>query len=198
MLLLLLLWVIWCCFHSLLVTLTVKHWFEGKGGVWLGLYRLGYVCFSVATLLPLLWYTRTLPQHRLIAPANWLQGLQALLFLYGVVLFIGGLRVYDLRVFLGTQQWQDYYRIGRKSVPATFVQTGILRYVRHPWYSGGIALLWSLPALTDVTLVIRTLLTGYLVIGTLLEERKLKATLGEPYRAYCREVPMLLPWKFGR
>ena len=195
--LLLLFWVCWCSLHSLLITVTVRRWFEARGGAWLGCYRLGYVLFSSVTLLPLLWYTRILPQHQVVTPSSWLQGLQALLFLYALVLFIGGLRVYNLRVFIGMQEWRDY-RSGRKSVAPVFVQTGILRYVRHPWYSGGIALLWALPTLTDVSLITRALLTCYLVVGTLLEERKLTASLGESYRAYRRQVPMLLPWKLGR
>jgi protein-S-isoprenylcysteine O-methyltransferase Ste14 len=70
--------------------------------------------------------------------------------------------------------------------------------VRHPWYSGGIALLWALPGLTDVTLVVRTLLSAYLILGAVLEERKLREILGEPYNSYCRETPMLVPWKFLR
>jgi protein-S-isoprenylcysteine O-methyltransferase Ste14 len=194
MLLLIFLWGTWCLLHSLLITTAVRHWFEARGGAWLGLYRLGYVIFSLATLLPLLWYTRTLPQHQMFTPPSWLQGL---LFLYTLILFVGGMWVYDLRIFFGVQPWLDY-RAGSKSAPPVFVQTGILRYVRHPWYSGGIALLWSLPTLTNVTLVTRTILTCYLVIGTLLEERKLKSVLGQSYRDYCRQVPMLLPWKFGR
>ena len=197
MLRLIFLWLIWCCLHSLLISATVKHWFEGRGGAWLGLYRLGYIGFSLATLLPLLWYTSILPQHQLFAPPIWLRGLQAILFLYALVLFIGGLRVYDLSFFLGTQQWRDF-RAGRLSTPPVLMQTGILRFVRHPWYSGGIALLWSFPTFTEVTLTTRTILTCYLVVGTLLEERKLKATIGAPYRTYCREVPMLLPWKWRR
>ena len=52
--LLIALWVGWCCLHSVLITATVKHWFANRGGIWLGLYRLGYVCFSLLTLLPLL------------------------------------------------------------------------------------------------------------------------------------------------
>ncbi len=197
MLLLIILWVSWCCLHSLLVTTTVRHWFEGKGGVWIGLYRLGYVCFSLVTLLPVLWYTGTLPQQRICTPSTWFYGLQGSLFLYALVLFIGGLRAYDLGVFLGTQQWRDY-RAGRKNTSPTFIHSGILHYVRHPWYSGGIALLWSLPNPTDISLVMRTILTSYFLIGALLEERKLAALLGEPYRAYCRQVPMLVPWKFKR
>jgi protein-S-isoprenylcysteine O-methyltransferase Ste14 len=35
------------------------------------------------------------------------------------------------------------------------------------------------------------------VVGTILEERKLVAEFGDEYRQYQREVSMLFPWKFG-
>ena len=195
MLLLIVLWTGWCVLHSLLITTSVRRWVEAKSGAWLGLYRLVYVGFSVATLLPLLWYTQTVPQHPLASPPWWVYGIQAGLLIYALVLFVGGIRAYDLPTFLGTRQWRDY-RSGRSAPPQTFQQTGILRFVRHPWYSGGIALLWAVPGLTNATLITRTILSCYLIFGALLEERKLLAMLGEPYRAYCRQVPMLFPWKF--
>lgn len=197
MLLLIVLWVGWCAVHSLLITATVRRWVEHRGGLWLGLYRIGYVVVALGTLLPLLWYTAHLPQHPFGPVPLWLRGVQGLLFLYALVLFVGGLRVYDLQTFLGLAQWRAY-RAGQASPPPTFQARGILRVVRHPWYSGGFALLWALPELTDVTLVSRAILSVYLVIGALLEERKMRALLGEPYRAYCRNVPMFIPWKFGR
>ena len=199
MLRLIVLWLLWCAVHSLLITTGVKRWFERRGGAWLGLYRISYVGFACCSLLPLLWYTAALPQQPLLDPsfALWLRPIQGLFLLYALVLFIGGLRAYNLRKFLGLRQWQDY-RAKRTSNPPSFSKTGILRYVRHPWYSGGIALLWSLPGLTDVTLITRIILSTYLVVGALLEERKLHESLGEPYRAYCREVPMFIPWKKRR
>lgn len=195
--LLIVFWLVWCAMHSLLITTCVKRWFERRGGAWVGLYRIGYVCFALGTLLPLLWYTASLPQQPFSTLPHWLRGVQWVLLLYAIVLFIGGLRVYDLQVFLGLRQWLDY-RAGQTSVSQPFKKAGILRYVRHPWYSGGIALLWSLPTLTDVTLITRLILSGYLIAGALLEERKLRESLGEPYRLYCQEVPMLVPWKFWR
>nr|WP_240193506.1 NnrU family protein [Desulfobulbus alkaliphilus] len=194
MLQLILLWLAWCGLHSLLITSPVRRWFEKKSGPWLGCYRLGYVLIALATLAPLLWYTRGLPQQPLGTPSFWLLSGQCVLFLYAAMMFIGGLRAYDLRSFLGIRQWRDF-RAGRETSPASFRRSGILRFIRHPWYSGGIALLWSLPNLTDVSLVVRTILTGYLISGTLLEEGKLKADLGEAYLAYIRQVPMLFPWK---
>ena len=47
----------------------------------------------------------------------------------------------------------------------------------------------------DVNLVVRSVLFLYLLIGAVLEERKLVGVYRENYRRYQREVPMLLPWK---
>ncbi|WP_306547497.1 isoprenylcysteine carboxylmethyltransferase family protein [Desulfobulbus sp.] len=196
--LLIVLWVAWCALHSLLIAGGVRRWFERRGGAWLGLYRIGYVCFALCSLAPLLWCTSAAPQHPLGgAPPGWLRVVQGALLLYALAMFIGGLRVYDLQAFLGLRQWRDY-RAGRSISPPAFRKTGVLRLVRHPWYSGGIALLWALPGLTDVTLVVRTLLSVYLVLGAVLEEHKLREILGEPYNSYCRETPMLVAWKFPR
>jgi len=191
----LVLWFGWCMVHSLLITAPIRRWVEQKGGAWQGLYRIGYVCFSLSTLPPLFWYTATLPQRPIPLPF-WVWPAQWLLFLYALVMFIGGSRVYNLQTFLGIRQWRDY-RAGRTAQQPMFMKRGILRYVRHPWYSGGISLLWSLPGLTDVTLATRMLLTFYLLIGTILEERKLRQNLGISYLVYCQETPMLLPWRFG-
>ena len=195
--LLIVLWVAWCALHSLLIAGAVRRWFERRGGAWFGLYRIGYVCFALCSLAPLLWYTSAAPQHPLGVPPGWLRVVQGALLLYALAMFIGGLRVYDLQAFIGLRQWRDY-RAGRLIRPPAFRKTGVLRLVRHPWYSGGIALLWALPGLTDVTLVVRTLLSAYLVLGAVHEERKLREILGEPYNSYCRETPMLVPWKFPR
>ncbi len=195
MLLLIVLWIAWCTLHSLLITTAVRRWFERWGGAWLGLYRLGYVVFSLATLAPLLWYGQMLPQRQLVALPLWAQAVQVLLFGYALALFVGGARVYDLHSFLGLAQWRAY-RTGRTPDLPAFRQAGILRHVRHPWYGGGIALLWAMPDLTQVSLTIRAILTAYLILGALLEERKLKAVFGQTYQDYCRRTPMLFPWKF--
>lgn len=194
MLKLVLLWVGWCALHSLMITTVARRWIERRGERWVGLYRLVYVAVAIGTILPLLGYTATLPQHPFGAPPHWVRGLQALLLLYAVIMFVGGLRVYDLQTFMGVRQWRQY-RQGKRSSPPVLNTGGILRYLRHPWYSGGIALLWGLPALTNVTLVTRSILTAYLIIGALLEERKMREVLGEPYRDYCRKTPMLIPWR---
>jgi protein-S-isoprenylcysteine O-methyltransferase Ste14 len=43
-------------------------------------------------------------------------------------------------------------------------------------------------------LVVNTLLTIYIIIGTLLEEKKLALEFGDSYIKYQHEVPMLIPF----
>jgi len=119
--------------------------------------------------------------------------LQILLYLYGLYMFYVGWKRYDLSFFLGTSPAKFFFD-GKPLPPMVFNQetTG---GVRHPWYSGGIALVWAFGTITDVTLVSKIVLTCYFMIGSFLEERKLRVEIGEPYKEYCRKVPMLLPWR---
>jgi len=189
-----LLWSGWCIVHSLLITETVNSWIRKKGGILQGLYRIFYILFAILSLVPVLWYQYQLPEQLLFSwPGPW-HILQGLLLCYASLMFYGGTRVYDTNFFLGISQWRRY-RQNQNITPLPFSCRGILRYVRHPWYSGGIAFLWGLGPITDVNLVVRSILSLYLVIGTLLEERKLIRELGPPYRRYCSRVPMLIPWR---
>ncbi len=192
-----LLWITWCLLHSLLICERLNRWLRQRGGPWQGGHRLAYVLFSILSLLPILWYQFTLPQETLFAWHGPWRIVQALLLAYALVMFAGGKRVYAMDSFLGIRQWRDSRR-GRPPEDIPFRTDGILQWVRHPWYSGGLALLWAVGPVTDVTLVSRAILSLYLVIGTLLEERKLRHRIGPAYADYCRRVPMLFPWKGWR
>lgn len=189
------LWVLWCSLHSLLITQFVSRWMERRGKAWQAWYRLAYVVFSGLSLLPILWYSKELPQQPLTFSWKGAPVVQGILLCYAVFMFLAGGRAYDLLTFVGIRQLQQYK--AHQSVQApTFRATGILRYVRHPWYAAGLALLWGLPGTTDVSLCIRILLSVYLLVGTLLEQRKLTSQFGQRYTEYSRQVPMLIPWKF--
>lgn len=189
-------WVVWCFFHSLLISPAVTRWFKDRLKERFAQYRLYYNVFSLVTLGAVILYGGMVEQRVLFdwPGAGW-DTVQTLLFLGGFTLFYGGAAVYDMQYVLGIRQWQDY-AAGRPPAVMPFKAVGVMRYVRHPWYSGGILLVWSLGPITDVGLAVRLVITVYFLIGTLLEERKLKQEIGEPYRQYCREVPMLIPWKF--
>jgi protein-S-isoprenylcysteine O-methyltransferase Ste14 len=77
--------------------------------------------------------------------------------------------------------------------PMRFTIRGPYRWVRHPLYLFMIVLFWSSPILTADRLLFDILWTIWVVIGTVLEERDLVDDFGAAYRAYQRNVPMLMP-----
>lgn len=197
--LLAILWITWCTLHSLLISRRVHQATEKILGDRIAYYRLFYVAFSIITLVPVFWYQLSLPAEIIIPAGRLIRVGQAVLILYAIIMFYGGLKMYEMDYFLGLGQLRDFRR-NREPGGMNFRTDGILAYVRHPWYSGGIAFLWGVGSITDVYLVSRTILTSYLLIGTLLEESKLRETLGARYEEYSRRVPMLIPWKipFGQ
>ncbi|HBI16351.1 MAG TPA: hypothetical protein DDY20_12730 [Desulfobulbaceae bacterium] len=191
-----LLWIAWCSLHSLLISQRLQSLARRLPGRLGRAYRLFYILISMLTLLPVLWYQFSLSERVILQDNPVLLLVQAALLLYGTVMFYLGARVYDLRTFLGISQWRN--REGNGTEPSMrFLTNGILARVRHPWYSGGIALIWGFGSITDVFLLTRVLLTAYLLIGTLLEEQRLILKFGDRYRAYRRRVPMLIPWPPG-
>ena len=66
------------------------------------------------------------------------------------------------------------------------------RYVRHPWYSFGLVIVWTRD-MNAAMLVSALAITIYFVAGSRLEERKLIETHGDTYRRYRERVPGLLP-----
>jgi protein-S-isoprenylcysteine O-methyltransferase Ste14 len=72
---------------------------------------------------------------------------------------------------------------------------GPYRWVRHPLYSLFVVMLWTFPDLTADRLLFNVLFTAWIVVGTVLEERDLVRELGDPYRTYQSQVPMLVPWR---
>jgi protein-S-isoprenylcysteine O-methyltransferase Ste14 len=81
---------------------------------------------------------------------------------------------------------------GRPYRPVTFRQPWLYRQVRHPLYLGFFIALWSTPTMTLTHLVFAVMASAYIVVGTLLEERDLKAEHAE-YADYAKRVPRYIP-----
>jgi protein-S-isoprenylcysteine O-methyltransferase Ste14 len=60
-----------------------------------------------------------------------------------------------------------------------------------------VLLIWA-HDLDAAALVVNGVLTAYIVVGTLLEERKLVDEFGDAYRDYQRRVSMFVPLKWLR
>ena len=75
------------------------------------------------------------------------------------------------------------------------VVRGLYRWVRHPLYLAMLMMIWSYPDLTADRLLFNVLFTGWIIVGTVLEERDLVENFGDDYRNYQRRVPMLIPYR---
>ncbi len=76
-----------------------------------------------------------------------------------------------------------------------FAVRGPYRYIRHPFYSFMLLMIWSCPDITLDRLLFNCLWSIWVVAGTVLEERDLIVYFGEKYKDYQKEVPMLIPWR---
>ena len=191
-LLLAVLWIFWCALHSLMISQTVVSGLKERYGGRYRYYRIFYNLVSILTLIPVLIYSGSLQGAPFFAWSGPWRPVQFLLALGALALFYAGGRHYDLRQFLGVRQVAEHE--SRKGLTETggLDTTGILGVVRHPWFAGGLLIIWARPIDTAI-LVTNVVLSTYLVLGAVLEERKLVAEFGDEYREYQNRVPMFLP-----
>jgi protein-S-isoprenylcysteine O-methyltransferase Ste14 len=122
-------------------------------------------------------------------PLRWcLRGL----FVLSLLGFAWGARALGPFDVLGLRAIRRHLR-GEESREPRFTVRGPYRWVRHPFYFFALVLFWAYPEVTADRLLFNVLWTVWVVGGTVLEERDLVVTFGEPYREYQRRVPMLLP-----
>ncbi len=113
-----------------------------------------------------------------------------------LAVLIFAVSIYSLRTFdmLGIGPIRAHIR-GIEHRPGPFIVRGPYRWMRHPLYFCVIVLFWANPYLTADRLLFNLLWTGWIYIGTRLEERDLVREFGEEYRRYQKAVPMLVPWR---
>jgi len=194
-------WAGWCFLHSFLISDPVVGWWRRRLGRRFAWYRLGYVLFSLLTLVPAVFFQFSVPQHLLFSWRGGFQILRILMLALAGALFWAGARAYDMKWFLGVAQ-VSRSSSGEVEDKPGLAMDGVLRWVRHPWYSGGILFLWAVDDITTVGLAAKVVLSAYLVVGASLEERKLLRLHGESYEAYRQQTPMFIPrppgWSSGR
>jgi len=186
-------WVLYAALHSLLADLRVK---DGVARRWPGLapwYRLGFNLVAVLTALPLLWLMRAVPGADLWAWHGgwfWLANGLALAALWGAM---QSSKAYAMNDFLGLGVLGAQKDIARD----VFRLSPPHRFVRHPWYSFGLVIVWTRD-MNAAMLASALAITLYFVVGSWLEEQKLIAFHGDTYRRYRKRVPGLLPlpWKY--
>lgn len=173
---------------SLMVKARLRHKLGDSSDRW---FRLAYNIIAVLTLLPVLLLPVLLPDHELYRiPWPWL-----ILSIAGQVLalamMVAGLMQTGLWSFLGLRQLVQHPE--QALLPPRLITGGLYRWVRHPLYSAVLLFIWLLPVMTSNLLALSLGITVYILVGAVLEERKLRKEFGESYIEYQRRTPMLIP-----
>lgn len=183
-------WIGYFGLHSWLASFAVKAWVAQYWPQWEKSYRLVYNLLATLLLVPLLVATELASDHwlwRWQGPWAWVAHGITFVTLLG---FAWTSRAYDMGEFLG-------FTSGQAGRPPRLRLSPLHRFVRHPWYFLGLVWLWTRD-MDSARLVAALVVSGYLWIGSRLEERKLLQEIGPAYGEYCARVPGLLPrpWRF--
>lgn len=192
---LVLLWATWCFLHSFMIAPRVTEFVRKRSEKAYRYYRIFYNLIAFVTLIPVLIYSFSIKAQPLFRWEGPFRIVQGLLVASAFLLFIGGAGRYDLLQFLGIRQVRENNACSTLTNDCRLDTGGILGVVRHPWYAGGILIVWA--ENLDVTAILTSLvITAYFLIGAFLEERKLLAEFGEEYIVYRRRVSMFFPFKW--
>ena len=147
---------------------------------------------GVSLLILVLFWQESV--YTLMAPRGILRWLLRAAFFLAIAGFywstraLGSLDAFGVKPILNNLRGKD------PLPPISFTVRGPYRWVRHPFYSFSLLMIWSCPDLTADRLLFNFLWTVWIILGTVLEERDLVASFGDAYLEYQRRVPMLVPY----
>jgi methanethiol S-methyltransferase len=178
-------WALWAALHSLLLREGLRARLQNALGLRTAVYRLLYSVFSVTTVLPVLmyyWHLAGMRSH--LWPWPWLV-FQLLLQAVGWGLMFWASRSFS-RQGLDLFGWSQAHAADEPT--PVLAASGAYARMRHPMNVAGIVIIWARP-LDAADLVTNVVLTAYMILGSIHEERRLRRQFGEAYRDYAAKVP---------
>lgn len=188
------LWASYCALHSYLISIRFTNLMTYLLGKYYSFYRLAYAVVSLVLLIPLINYTAGINDEVIIHYGNLLSVALSILRRGSLLMFFWVfLFDYDALSFFGIRQMLNFWKTKELIPPGEIKKSGLLGLMRHPMYFAFIIFLWC-QTFRMMDIVVNTVLTIYIIIGTRLEENKLAQEFGEAYVQYQKEVPMLIPF----
>ncbi len=186
------LWIAYCLLHSFLISTSFTNLMTRLLKDYYAFYRMFFVIFSAVLLIPLINYTDQLDNNIIITYSLPLNVIRYALTLGSLLMFFWAFFFdYDSLSFFGIRQIKNF---GKKiNFSGELKRDGLLGVVRHPMYFALIVYLWC-QAFTMADIIVNIVLTIYVIMGTIIEEKKLILEFGDEYLKYQQEVPMLIPF----
>ncbi len=193
-LLIALMWTAYCILHSFMVSTSFTNLLARLLKNYYAFYRIFFVSFSLALLIPLIKYTDQFDINIIITYGPTLNTVRYILLLGALAMFFWAFFIdYDSLSFFGIRQILNFGKEKKINPSGDLKRSGLLGVVRHPMYFALIIALWC-DTFTMTGIIVNTVLTVYIIVGTILEERKLVLEFGDTYIKYQQEVPMLIPF----
>lgn len=154
--------------------------------------RSTYVLLTCAVIAVMIWQWRGIDavvwnvENEVARAALWS------LFAFGWLLVPVVTMMINHFDLFGTRQVWLYLR-GQEYTHLPFRTPLLYRRVRHPLYIGWTIAFWATPTMTAGHLLFAVVMTGYMGLAAIVEERDLIAHFGEKYAEYRKHVPMFLP-----
>jgi len=188
-------WALYFTIHSLWASTHFKNWISNYFPFLKSWYRIIFNFFAIVLFIPVYWiFKNTVPNDLLFDPATGVKILGGIGVIWGLYLGKVGFNNYSSNEFFGFYQLKNHHEFH----PIQLSTEGLNGIVRHPLYFAGIILMWSLFLISPskTLLISNAMISLYLYIGTLFEEKKLMMDFGDSYKAYKKNVSMLIPLKW--
>lgn len=188
------LWIGYCLLHSFLISTSFTNLLARLLKNYYAFYRIFFVSFSLVLLIPLIRYTDQLDSNIIINYSPEMNIVRYALIFGSLSIFFWAFFIdYDSLSFFGIRQILNFGKEKKINPQEELKRSGLLGVVRHPMYFALIIALWC-DTFTIANIMINSILTVYVFMGIILEERKLLLEFGDAYVKYQREVPMLIPF----
>jgi len=183
-------WISFGVIHSLLASIWIKQKVSQLSPFIHRHYRVIYNLVAVLTLAAVMALSVQLTSERVLSRSVIWEFIGLMFATYGFLIMRVAMKSYGWREFLGLFPEEDAHSPAKQ-----LKKGGLLRYVRHPIYTGVILLFlgvfFYLPTMINIVNLICVI--AYILVGIYFEERKLTVMYGQDYEEYRRQVPMLWP-----
>lgn len=143
-------------------------------------------CTCIGLLLTMeLWQPSTTLLWRMQGAAA---GAMTAVYVGSWVALLYSLQLTGLGYQTGFTTWRAWMR-GRKASPRRFEPRGAYLIMRHPVYMSLLGMLWLTPVLSLDRLLLNTVWTAYIFVGSALKDRRMASAIGEAYLEYQARVP---------
>ena len=182
-------WILYFLLHSVSASKKMKKSAEHVG-INLQKYRLFFNIFALVSILPILLFAGTIDKVYVFSQSVFMKITGLFLAGWGIVVVKIAFKSYDTKAFLG---------LGNMSGENHFAKDGLLKYVRHPLYSGSMLVLlgYFFYSPTYSTAVNVSLMILYFIVGSRFEEKRLTRLFGDQYREYKKNTPAFIPDLFS-